>query len=82
MRKKINNIKSTINKRIPVVIKGDLIRASKDDVYVIQLMVAKGMLSPSDIKGLDIRPDGVLIHPSGLNDLGDIVSKLLLELSN
>jgi hypothetical protein len=81
-RKTINDIKKQLIKKNSITIKigGEKIKATKDDIYAIQLLVAIGVFSTTNIEGLNIREDGTLKTPCGLDDIGDIVSMKLLEM--
>lgn len=81
-RKTINDIKKHLVKKNSIIIKigGETIKATRDDIYAIQFLVAIGVFSPVNIEGLNIREDGLLKSPCGLDSMGNIVSMKLLEM--
>lgn len=81
-RKIINDIKKHLVKKNSITIKigGETIKATRDDIYAIQFLVAIGVFSPVNIEGLNIREDGLLKSPCGLDSIGNIVSMKLLEM--
>jgi hypothetical protein len=81
-RKTINDIKKQLIKKNSITIKigGEKIKATRDDIYAIQFLVAIGVFSPANIEGLNIREDGLLKSSCGLDSIGNIVSMKLLEM--